>query len=340
MFRPKDRIQVKTPEQVELMRAAGLVVAGALELLRGAPAAGRDHRASSTRWPRRTSATTAAVPSFLGYPYTGENDFPATICASVNDEIVHGIPGPRVLRDGDLVSIDCGAIVDGWHGDAASRRRSARCPADQVELLRATEDALWAGLAAAQVGGRLTDISHAVEARPARAAAGYGIVEEYVGHGIGTEMHMDPQVPNFGPPGRGPRLVAGHGPGGRADGHPGPAADPRAGRRLDRGHRGRQPGGPLRAHRRAHRRRARGSSPRSTAERPGSGALGVATPAGGGLGRRFPSTPGGAVAYSSGPFGLVPRARGWEATPGAPGSRPGPDRPDQSQDRTVPARDD
>ncbi len=207
MFRPKDRIELKTPEQIELMRAAGLVVGGALELLRERLAPGvttgeldtlaeafiRDH---------------GGVPSFLDYPYTGEDDFPATICASVNDEIVHGIPGPRVLQDGDLVSIDCGAIVAGWHGDAAFTAAIGDVPADQLELLAATEDALWAGLAAAQVGGRLYDISAAVE-RTLRGRGRFGIVEEYVGHGIGTEMHMDPQVPNVVPAGRGERLVAG-----------------------------------------------------------------------------------------------------------------------------------
>jgi methionyl aminopeptidase len=207
MFKPRERVQVKSAEQVELMRAAGLVVGGALELLRGrlepgvttgeldalAEAYIRDHD---------------GVPSFLGYPYSGEDDFPATICASVNDEIVHGIPGPRVLRDGDLVSIDCGAIVAGWHGDAAFTAAVGEVPPDQLELLGATEEALWQGLAAAQVGGRLSDISHAVE-QALRSRGRFGIIEEYVGHGIGTEMHMDPQVPNVGPPGRGLRLLAG-----------------------------------------------------------------------------------------------------------------------------------
>jgi methionyl aminopeptidase len=207
VFRPKDRIQVKSPEQVELMRAAGLVVGGALELL-------REHLAPGVTTGELDALAEAyirdhhGVPSFLDYPYTGDNDFPATICASVNDEVVHGIPGPRVLRDGDLVSVDCGAIVAGWHGDAAFTAAVGEVPADQVALLVATEDALWAGLAAAQVGGRLSDISHAVE-QVLRSRGEFGIVEEYVGHGIGTEMHMDPQVPNVGPPGRGPRLVAG-----------------------------------------------------------------------------------------------------------------------------------
>ena len=206
MFRGRDRIQVKTPEQIELMRVAGLVVAGALELLAERVAPGvttgqldalaeefiRDH---------------GGVPSFLGYPYSGENDFPATICVSVNDEVVHGIPGERVILAGDLVSIDCGAIVDGWHGDAAFTVAVGEIPDRERDLLAITEDALWAGLSNATAGARLSDVSHAVET--ALRPGGFGIVQEYVGHGIGTEMHMDPQVPNYGPPGRGPRLVAG-----------------------------------------------------------------------------------------------------------------------------------
>ena len=118
---------------------------------------------------------------------------------------MHGIPGDRVLQDGDLISIDCGAIVDGWHGDAAftvAGRR--RCPRTEPELLRVTEDSMWRGIAAARAGGRLTDIAHAVESCVRAPAAAYGIVEEYGGHGIGTEMHMDPHVPNYGRPGRGP----------------------------------------------------------------------------------------------------------------------------------------
>lgn len=146
-----------------------------------------------------------AVPSFLGY---GEPPFPATICASVNDEVVHGIPGDRRLVAGDVISIDCGAIVDGWHGDAAITVPVGDIPVDVARLLEVTESSLWAGLAAARVGGRLSDISHAVETS-VRAAGDYGIVEDYTGHGIGTSMHMDPDVPNYGRPGRGPRLKAG-----------------------------------------------------------------------------------------------------------------------------------
>jgi methionyl aminopeptidase len=127
----------------------------------------------------------------------------------VNDEIVHGIPSPeRVLAGGDVVSIDCGAIVDGWHGDAARTVIVGEVPDGAAALLAACEEAMWKGLAAARPGARLTDISHAIETS-ARAAGAFGIVAEYTGHGIGTEMHMDPPVPNLGRPGRGPVLAEG-----------------------------------------------------------------------------------------------------------------------------------
>ena len=118
--------------------------------------------------------------------------------------MVHGIPGDRVLAEGDVVSIDCGAIVDGWHGDAAITVAVGDVPAEVTELMRATEEALWRGIAAARLGGRVTDISHAVETH-VRVAGSYGILEDYVGHGIGSEMHQPPNVPNFGRPGRGPQ---------------------------------------------------------------------------------------------------------------------------------------
>src|SRR5690606_1346761 len=144
-----------------------------------------------------------ATPSFQGY-----HGFPASICASVNDEVVHGIPGDRVLAPGDVLSIDCGAIVDGWHGDAAITVAVGEVPAEVTELMRVTEEAMWRGIAAARVGGRVTDISHAVE-QHVRAAGDYGILEDYTGHGIGSEMHQPPDVPNYGRPGKGPRLVEG-----------------------------------------------------------------------------------------------------------------------------------
>jgi methionyl aminopeptidase len=202
-FRQRQQIQVKTDEQLILMRKAGLVVARTLEELREAVRPGVSTQDLDEISAARIAAENA-VPSFLGY-----HGYPATICASVNEEIVHGIPSPeRVLRDGDIISIDCGAILNGWHGDAAISVGVGEIdPADQA-LLDACEAAMWAGIAQARPENRLSDISHAVE-QSARAAGTYGLVEEYTGHGIGTEMHMDPAVPNYGPPGQGPRLQAG-----------------------------------------------------------------------------------------------------------------------------------
>ncbi|HET6987222.1 MAG TPA: type I methionyl aminopeptidase [Kribbella sp.] len=201
MFRDRG-IEIKTREQILSMRAAGLVVGRTLELLRGEVRAGistgeldaiaEDHIRSS-----------GAIPSFKGY-----HGFTGSICASVNDEIVHGIPGGRVLADGDLISIDCGAIVDGWHGDAAITVPVGEVGAELLELARICEESMWRGFAAARLGGRLTDISAAVEAY-VRANSSYGIVEDFVGHGIGSAMHQPPNVPNFGRAGRGPKLVEG-----------------------------------------------------------------------------------------------------------------------------------
>ena len=150
-----------------------------------------------------------AVPSFKGYqPHRGVPPFPGSICASVNDEIVHGIPGGRMLGDGDIISIDCGAILDGWHGDAAVTVAVGDVPDEVRELIRVTEESMWRGLAAGRLGGRVSDIGHAVESY-VRSQGEYGIVEEYGGHGIGTEMHQEPHVLNYGRPGRGPRLQKG-----------------------------------------------------------------------------------------------------------------------------------
>jgi methionyl aminopeptidase len=202
VFRQRDRIELKTPDQIEIMRAAGLVVAQTLQAVKeqvrvGVTTAELDDCAAAA------IRDAGALPSFLGY-----HGFPAHICTSVNHEVVHGIPGPRQLAAGDVISVDCGAIVDGWHGDAAITIFVGEPQPEVAQLSAVTETALWAGLRAARPGGRLTDISHAVE-RAVRAAGDYGIVEEYVGHGIGSAMHMDPSVPNYGRPGRGPRLVPG-----------------------------------------------------------------------------------------------------------------------------------
>jgi methionyl aminopeptidase len=198
--RRRPSIELKTPAQLELMRAAGLVVARTLAALREAVAPGVT-TADLDKLAETSIRSVGAVPSFLGY-----QGYPATICTSVNDEIVHAIPSPdRVLRDGDLISIDCGAIVDGWHGDAAITVGVGVITEEHARLVETTERALWAGIAQALPGGRLGDISHAVEL----ASDGYGVVLGYTGHGIGTAMHMDPPVPNYGSAGRGPRLVPG-----------------------------------------------------------------------------------------------------------------------------------
>jgi len=196
-------IQVKTPGQVAIMREAGLVVARTLEAVAAAVRPGVT-TAELDALAEQEIRAAGATPSFLGY-----HGYPATICTSVNDEIVHGIPSPaRRLNEGDIISIDCGAIVGGWHGDAAVTVGVGAISAEHAALLRACEAALWQGLARARAGGRLGDISHAVEASVAQAGP-YGVVEEYTGHGIGTAMHMDPPVPNYGRPGRGPRLRTG-----------------------------------------------------------------------------------------------------------------------------------
>jgi methionyl aminopeptidase len=201
--RRRPAIQIKSPEQVELMRAAGLVVGRTLERLSEAVKPGMT-TADLDDIAEDTIRSAGATPSFKGY-----HGFPATICTSVNDEIVHGIPSTaKVLRDGDVISIDCGAIVDGWHGDAAVTVPVGEIDAERRRLLEVCEEALWRGLAAGLAGGRLSDIGHAVESY-VRAQGPYGIVEGYTGHGIGTEMHMDPAVPNLGEPGHGPELVPG-----------------------------------------------------------------------------------------------------------------------------------
>lgn len=195
-------IQLKTDAEIALMREAGLVVARTLEVLRAAVAPGVS-TGELDRLAEETIRAAGAVPSFLGY-----RGFPATICASINDEIVHGIPRrDRVLREGDIVSLDCGAIVAGWHGDAAVTVPVGEVAPELTRLMEVCETALWAGLAAAHLGGRLSDISHAIESRV--RPHGYGIVEGYGGHGIGSAMHQEPHVLNYGRPGRGPRLVRG-----------------------------------------------------------------------------------------------------------------------------------
>jgi methionyl aminopeptidase len=201
-------IELKSPEQIGLMRAAGLVVANALGRLREAVAPGVS-TADLDAIAEESIRAAGAIPSFQGY-----QGYPASICTSVNDQVVHAIPAARqVLRDGDLISIDCGADLDGWHGDAAITVPVGEAAREHVRMITVAEDAMWAGIAAAARGlrngkGRLTDISFAIQSS-VRKAGRYGIVAGYGGHGIGSEMHQDPFVLNAGRPGKGPRLVPG-----------------------------------------------------------------------------------------------------------------------------------
>ena len=204
VFGRRAKLEIKTPDQLAKMRVAGLVVARTLDRLSAAVAPG----VTTLELDQLAAASIrdeGGTPSFLGY-----HGFPASICTSVNDQVVHGIPGPLVLQEGDLISIDCGAIVDGWHGDAAISVAVGAISDDVARLSARTEESLWAGIRAARVGGRLSDIGHAVESH-VRSAEGPadGILEEYVGHGIGTAMHLPPDVPNYGLPGHGPVMAVG-----------------------------------------------------------------------------------------------------------------------------------
>jgi methionyl aminopeptidase len=191
----------KSPEEVDRMRRAGRLVGATLSVVAAAVRPGVT-LLELDRLADRTIRAGGGVPSFLGY-----HGFPATLCLSPNDRVVHGIPDGYVLRAGDILSIDCGAIVDGYHGDAAVTVPVGTVDAAAERLIATTERAMWAGIAQARAGRRLTDIGHAVE--QVASAPGYGVVREYVGHGIGTSMHEEPQVPNYGRPGRGLRLDVG-----------------------------------------------------------------------------------------------------------------------------------
>jgi methionyl aminopeptidase len=207
-LRGRGGIELKSPGEIEAMRAAGAVVARTLRLLKehakpGVSTGELDELAE------QSIRDAGAVPSFKGY-----HGFPASICSSLNEQVVHGIPSrDQMLAEGDLLSLDCGAILEGWHGDAAVTVPIGAVAEADSRLSAACRAALEAGIDAVRAGGRLTDISHAVESAALAAAAehgtSYGIVADYGGHGIGTAMHMDPFLPNVGRPGRGPRLVPG-----------------------------------------------------------------------------------------------------------------------------------
>jgi len=188
-------IHLKTPEEIALMREAGRIVAEVHELMRkmvrpGVSTAELD--AVAQDWIRRRNA----IPSFKGYPYTGKNDFPASICTSINEELVHGIPSrDRILREGDIISIDVGAIYKGYQGDSAWTYAVGRISEEAQRLLATTEGALYAGIAAARVGRQVRDISAAIQRYVEER--GFSVVREYTGHGIGRAMHEPPNVLNY-----------------------------------------------------------------------------------------------------------------------------------------------
>jgi methionyl aminopeptidase len=194
-------IELKSPDELRRMQQAGRVVGGLLEHLKSHVAPGVTTKALDTA-ARTFIEEQGAQPAFLGY-----RGFPATICVSVNEEVVHGIPGGRRLQPGDLVSMDVGAIVAGWYADAAITLAVGAISATAQALLDTTRRALEAGIAQARLGARISDISHAVQQVAERE--GFGVVRDFVGHGIGKALHEDPPVPNFGAPHLGPRLQAG-----------------------------------------------------------------------------------------------------------------------------------
>ncbi|GBF12059.1 type I methionyl aminopeptidase [Tepidibacillus infernus] len=191
----------KSDFEIDLMRIAGRIVAETHQVLKEAIRPGittkeLDHIAEEF------IRSKGAIPSFLGY-----GGFPASICTSVNDELVHGIPSDRVLKEGDIISIDIGAEYKGYHGDSAWTYPVGKISDEADRLLKVTEESLYKGLEKATPAYRLSDISHAIQEHV--EAFGYSIVREYVGHGVGQNLHEDPQVPNYGPPNRGPILKPG-----------------------------------------------------------------------------------------------------------------------------------
>jgi len=194
-------IILKTPDEIAVMAKASRVVAEALAVLKDAVKPGvttdeLDRLAESEIRAR------GAVPAFKGY-----RNYPKTLCASVNEQVVHGIPSKRALKEGDIVGLDLGAIVGGFYGDSAITVGVGRIDEKTAALVRVTEESLSLAIEQAQVGNRLSDISHAVQRHV--EAAGYSVVTEFVGHGIGRQLHEEPQVPNYGKPGQGPRLQVG-----------------------------------------------------------------------------------------------------------------------------------
>ena len=194
-------ITLKSAHEIEAMRLAGKITAAARALAREMVKPGVTTQ-QIDKAVYHFIKSQGATPSFLNY-----NGYPASVCVSVNDEIIHGIPGKRVLKEGDIVSVDVGAYIGGFHGDCAGTYPCGQVSDQALDLIRVTQQSFFEGLKFAREGYRLSDISHAVQEYV--ESHGYSVVREYVGHGIGRRMHESPEVPNFGNPGHGPRLLRG-----------------------------------------------------------------------------------------------------------------------------------
>ncbi len=194
-------IVLRSPEEIEKLRASNRVVAFAMKELKKAARPG----VTTLELDEMAEALIrehGATPAFKGY-----KGFQHTICASVNEQVVHGIPSDRKLQEGDIITIDLGAKLDGYYGDHAATIPVGQVSDDAKRILKCCEEALWRGIEKARAGNRLFDISHAIQVHA--ESAGFGVVRDYVGHGIGTNLHEEPQIPNFGKPGTGPELKAG-----------------------------------------------------------------------------------------------------------------------------------
>jgi methionyl aminopeptidase len=194
-------ILVKSSTEIEYMRESGRIVAEVHAILKDKIKPGVTTK-ELDEIAERIILEHGAQPAFKGY-----GGFPATICASVNEEVVHGIPGDRVLREGDIISIDVGALKNGYYGDSAKTYPVGEISTKAEKLIRVTRESFYEGLKFCKVGYRLSDVSHAIQTHVEKE--GFSVVRDYVGHGIGASLHEDPQIPNYGPPGKGPRLSAG-----------------------------------------------------------------------------------------------------------------------------------